>query len=162
VSVTTSPEDRSKINKINATRHGLYGAELKLTTELVRALQKHYAVRRAYDEICEDWWDLGEFVRYVVAHFGVRTATTQYLTRVDESEPWQPGNVAGWVYRQKRMRRRARRLSVRCDPVTPLLDCACDHRAQEVCVSSSRPCHWAVAARDQAPWWEPPDPEENV
>jgi hypothetical protein len=156
--VTITPDDRSKINKANATKHGLYAPELRATTELCRSIV------RSQGDVCDEWrtWPVPiAFTRYVLERFGPRPSRNHDLAKIDGGKDWQPGNVAGWELRPPRMRRRARKAAELRDPTGPWLDCCCDHRAQLACSRSSRPCDWAVVSRDLAPWFEPPVPVED-
>lgn len=159
--------ERSAINAANATKHGRYGSEIKLTSELIEALLALYHRdgqqngHRGLDaEVCPEWQhDAAAWADYVVKEHGPRKARTQVLVRRDERLPWGPGNVKGWEYQAKPMRKKARRIAIALDPVAPLLDCLCDHRAQDTCSRSSRPCSWVIMARENAPWSSPPASE---
>lgn len=169
---------RSDVNTANATKHGYYSREKKLTTRLIEALVANYYKQQRWlegeglswvgwferpplEELCEGWReDMRAFVDYVIEHHGARTSRNQYLVRRDDSQPWSPENVLGWELRPPKINKRQRRVALARDPLGALLDCACDHRAQSACARSARPCDWAAAARDEVPWTVVPEPPD--
>ncbi len=166
------PSIRSEINALNATKHGMYSKEKKLTTELCESLVRSYlalqgplgtdeAVYSAsfagepLGQLCPEWrFDAWAMAEYVIARFGARVSRNQKLVRTDETKPWAPDNIAGWYYKTPKLRKRDLRLARLNNPVELLLDCACDHIRQETCAHSPRPCDWAAASREAAPWAE--------
>jgi hypothetical protein len=161
-----TPEERSAINAANARKDGRYAADRRLTQEHAESI-----IRRC-ERIASDLADIGEapplaetvcpawrsdavaMTDHVIQRFGARTSRNQKLTRIDDALPWAPDNLTGWLLMEPKLRRRSAPRA-RYD-LEALLDCACDHRAQATCARSARPCDWALARRDDAPWHEPP------
>jgi hypothetical protein len=151
-----TPEERRKINSNNSTRHGLFKQESRPTAELCRS------VVRSQEDVCDQWRTLPmpiEFTKYVLDHFGPRPSPNHILAKIDFHRDWQPGNLAGWVWAPPKERRRDRQ-AARLDQIGTSRGCACDHRAQEACAGSLRPCSWAEAAMDTAPWHKPPTTDD--
>jgi hypothetical protein len=169
-----TPEERSEINRRNATKHGNYTAGRRLTYELCERLVRMYHRqqddldrsgqdwREVYrrpplEELCEEWRDdPWAMARYVLATHGPRTSRSQSLARVSDDEPWSPVNVEGYRLTARGKRKRDQRAAARRDPVGMLRGCVCDERAQEVCATSPHPCSWATAVSQSAPWLDPP------
>lgn len=157
-------EPRSVVNARNATTHGYYGKEKRLTTELIESLMKKSYYDSLYggpELICAEWCeDSHAFVDYVIAKHGPRLSRNQKLERVDESRKFAPGNTRGWMYHSPTMRKAQLRRARLDQPVALLLDCACDHVRQEQCARSRNPCAWAEASRADAPWAEQAEPPD--
>lgn len=176
-----TPEERSAINAANATKHGRYVAQRRLTAQTIEALceryhqQQHDLDKRGEswqgryrrppsEELCEAWReDSDAMTAWVIERYGYRPSRNHLLRRTREDEPWNPDNVTGWVLAPPRTRKDVVRARAKADPVGTmlgkLLDCACDHRAQAACARSTRPCAWAEASRQSAPWLDAPDSE---
>ncbi len=159
-----TPEERSEINRRNATKHGRYVAEQRMTVELCERLNARYWYQQRWldrhgvdwrdlgprppeEEVCEEWRnDSLAWARWIIATFGPRISYRQRLKRIDERQPWAPGNVAGWQWDPPATTKAQQRWSARTGPLDALRGCVCDDRAQEICASSGSPCEWAEAA----------------
>lgn len=166
--------ERSAINAANATKHGKYAAERVLTVELCQSIvasiaeEQHEFEKLPEDEqllhpgprerICPAWYDDPLVMAdYVIAAYGYRVSRNQRLRRHSDRYPWEPGNIAGYEYGPPRATAARRLAAGRSADPGKLLDCLCDHRQQEACATSASPCNWALAVRDDAPWFEPPN-----
>jgi hypothetical protein len=165
---TLTPQERREINRANATKHGDYAADRRLTSDAIRGVVKGYhyqqrdLVKRGHDwrdvyprppleELCEEWRDNWQaMAAYVIAHHGLKPSRNHLLKRIREDEPWAPGNVAAWELRPPTLRKAAAR-----DPLSALCQCVCGDHEQEACATSAHPCPWVTASRAAALWLEP-------
>jgi hypothetical protein len=169
--------ERSEINATNATKTGKYAAERVLTVELCQSIVAKIAEEQAaYEQLPGDeqmlrrppreqihpaWYeDPHVMADFLIAAFGPRVSRNQRLRRVHETYPWEPGNVSGYKYGPPRSTAAKRRADARRTDTAKLLDCLCDHRQQERCVTARSHCDWAAASADEAPWFEPPTSDE--
>lgn len=169
-----TPEERSEQKRRNATTHGRFAAPVKLTSEAARTIVRGYHQQDAWlrsdgldwrdyfdrpplEELAPEWRDWAVMADWLIANRQLRSHVNQRLQRTDDGRPWSPDNIPDepWMYGPPHTTKSKLRAALLRDPVTPLRDCLCDHRAQAACAASSRPCDWAVAARDDAPWERP-------
>jgi hypothetical protein len=170
-----TPEERSEINRRNATRHGNYTPDRRLTYELCEALVKKYRreqrdldkrgqdwrgvyPRPPLEELCVEWRDdPTAMTDWLLVHVGPRRSRNQELLRHNDDEPWSPANVKAWAYKPRTLRKRALREARQRDPISLLRDCACDERGQEACAAASPPCDWLRASATTALWLDDGD-----